>query len=153
MKCPTFLVDVKVAEAACASMDRPDVDITPFGLGMAFQAQASGRGLLVPGDADVEAAGTAFAEDAFPMFTCAELVSDRADGTPTVPVFVCASDAAAAAAGKAAGGGDLEITCVPLQVIVEKALSPVDDGAPGFRYIASSAAVAAIRVAADQTQM
>ena len=145
---PVFFADVQAAENACAEMQRsrPGLDITPFGLGMALQAQAQGRGELVASSADLDAASKAgFDGGTFPLFTCQELRSDRTGGTPTLPLFVSLSDAQDALAELTA---EAEVEVVSLQAAVEKAVTAItEDGAPAFRFIAPTASV--IRISAE----
>jgi hypothetical protein len=147
---PTFFCDMDAAEKACEdwSQETPELDIMPVGLGIAYQAQAEGRGRLVPGGADLDAAGAdADAKPgSIPMFLCQDLVSERIDGgVGSIPVFMSAADAHAAVAD--AGGADLSVECVSLQAVIEKALQIESEAEPGFRWIGASASVEAIRAA------
>mmetsp|Transcript_59196 Transcript_59196/g.135797 ORF Transcript_59196/g.135797 Transcript_59196/m.135797 type:complete len:237 (-) Transcript_59196:191-901(-) len=156
----TYFADVEAAESACAAMRAScgsDLDITPVGLGIAFQAVADGRCDLVAREEDVraaterlEAASTSFPMDHlfFPMFTCAELASESPSGRPTLPIFMSAEDANEAMGDAAV---DAEMECLSLQGVVEQSISSLQaaDGAPEYRFVAPSASVAAIRTVSD----
>ena len=97
-----FYADVAAAKKQLtAALDQnPNYDLVPVGLGSAVKLSCDGKAMVVPGLAELVAAGAP--EDAQPMgqelplFGCMEMARQNEDGTAFVPLFLSHSDCAAA---------------------------------------------------------
>ena len=139
-KLAVFYADVEVAkkEYDTARGNFPDLgyDMVAVGLGTAYKVSCEGNGLVVPGLAELRAAGAP--EDAEPMgqelplFACMEMQREGDDGLK-VPLFVSFADCAStvAQASESAGDDGLAVnTVLSLQSVVEE-LSALADPASG----------------------
>lgn len=142
-----FYTDVAAGKREYESArDRyPDLgcDVITVGLGQAFRLSSEGKAMVVPGIAELQAAGApAEAEpmgQEVPLFACMGM--KREGGK--VPLFMCHADGAAAAADASASlSKELEMDSVfSLQSIVEE-LSDLDDPLEGeFVWVAPSASL------------
>ena len=90
-----FYADVNAAkmENTAAQRQYPDLgcDIIPVGLGSAYKLSVEGKAMIVPGIADLKAAGAPPGAQPMgqelPLFACMEMSRDGADG-PVLPLFM-----------------------------------------------------------------
>jgi len=132
-KLAVFYADVKVAtKEYIAARDRADggetalvgCDIIQIGLGAAYKLSVGGTAMIVPGMAELQAAGAP--EDAqpigqeLPLFACMEMKLEG-DAGQKVPLFMSYDDCAAAVAQESNADVPLEINAVlSLQSLVEE---------------------------------
>ena len=160
---PVFYTDVGEARLALkqAQEDYPllGVDIVPMGLGDAFRYDSGGVGLLVPGTADLMAAGAPPGADPMqemrsglrasmpnmPLFCCMEMAQEGPDGEPVLPLFMNAADAKEAMAQATAAddpSASLELQVLSLDRTLEL-LGGVNTGGkpPAFKFVPPAASM------------
>ena len=146
-----FYADVDAAkkELAQSLSQFPELccDLIPVGLGSAYKLTCEGKAMVVPGVADLVAAGAP--EDAQPMgqelplFACMEMSQDGESG-PVLPLFVSHADCAAAvkqATDTESPDAPLEISCLSLPSVVERLASVTDPSSGGFEFMAPDASL------------
>jgi hypothetical protein len=147
-----FYADVDAAKkelsAATSQLGEGNCDIIPVGLGNAFKLSCDGKAMVVPGVAELQAAGAPPGAQPMgqelPLFACMEMSSDGEDG-PVLPLFMSHADCAAAVAQATDADGPedaLEISCLSLPSVVERLGGVADDPSKGaFSFVAPSASV------------
>ena len=142
-----FYADVEAAkkQLADAQGQFPDLnyDMIPVGLGSAYRLSCDGKGMVVPGMAELQALGAP--EDAQPMGQELPLfmgagMSQETDEGPVLPLFMSHADCAAAVA-KATGVAGVadEISGLALASVVEARLD--DASSEAFSFVAPSASL------------
>lgn len=140
---------------ASASLPDAKLRLLPVGLANAWLAQAKGEAQLVPGKAELRAAGAEVKGDdavigAVPVFGCMDLQTNRLDGTPCVPLFLSMVDAERAVMEATnemlmtPGGVSPEEASMDIQVLsLDKAIERTVTGSDGlaFRFVAPSASL------------
>lgn len=152
-----FYADVEQAKeelkASVEQFPTMGCDLIPVGLGGAYQAVCEGKAVLVPGLAELTAAGLPEGAPTMgqplPLFACMEMSREGPDGTPILPLFLAHSDCKAAVDQATStdlkeGDEQLEIVGLSLPSVVER-LSKVADETPAFQFVAPSASAAHIR--------
>ena len=123
-------IDAAKAQLAAAQDQNPEqmkgCDLVPVGLGNAFKLSSDGKAMIVPGLAELQAAGAP--EDAQPMgqelplFACMEMSREGDEAAlqegPVVPLFMSHSDCAAYVAE--ATGVSVDISGLSLASVVEQ---------------------------------
>ena len=148
-----FYADVEAAkmELAAAQRQYPDIgcDLIPVGLGSAYRLSCDGKAMLVPGVAELRAAGAP--EDAQPMgqdlplFACMEMSVEGAEGRQELPLFLSYADCQAAVGRTNDADPDdetpLEISGLSLPSVVERLSSLAEPSSGGFSFQAPSASM------------
>jgi len=140
-----FYADVEAAktEFAAAQRQYPDLgcDLVSVGLGSAYRLSLDGKAMVVPGLAELRAAGAP--EDAQPMgqelplFGCMQM-SRKGDEGQVLPLFMSYTDCAAAVAEAANGGTPDD----PVEIAGFALSSVIVDPAPGaFSFVAPSSSL------------
>ena len=98
-------VDAAKAELAAARAEAAaddECDLIPVGLGQAFKLTTDNSAMLVPGKAELKAAGAPPDADPrgqqLPLFACMEMSQEGPNGSAILPLFMCHADCAAAVA-------------------------------------------------------
>lgn len=152
-----FYADVEQAkeELANSIAQFPEMgcDLIPIGLGGAYEAIADGNAVLVPGLAELTAAGLPPGAPSMgqplPLFCCMEMSREGKDGKPVLPLFMSNADCnkavdQAMAQDLEEGEERLEIVGLSLPSVVER-LSSVADDTPAFSFVAPLASAEHIR--------
>eukprot|EP00322_Chrysochromulina_rotalis_P003084 CAMPEP_0115857896 /NCGR_PEP_ID=MMETSP0287-20121206/15813_1 /TAXON_ID=412157 /ORGANISM="Chrysochromulina rotalis, Strain UIO044" /LENGTH=287 /DNA_ID=CAMNT_0003312133 /DNA_START=15 /DNA_END=879 /DNA_ORIENTATION=- len=142
-----FFADLEAAKAQRAETKKqqPDCDLIAVGLGSAYKLSLDGRGTIVPGIADLRAAGApADAQplgQELPLFGCTKL-SRYGDEGLIMPLFMSHADCAAAVEQAtnpdADDPDDAPITPLSLQSVIEQLCDP---SSPAFSFMAPKASV------------
>lgn len=143
-----FYSDVEAAkqELVAAREQYPSLgcDLIPIGLGGVYKLCCEDKAVLVPGAAELTAAGAPAGVSAMglplPFFACMEMSQEDSTGRPVLPLFVSHADCSAAVAQASKqdleeGDAPLEIVGLSLPSVVER-LATVAEGAPAFKFIA-----------------
>ena len=144
-----FYADVEAAqkELESARKNFPDLecDLIPVGLGSAYALTTQKKAYILPGAAELNAAGAPPGVLAMgqplPLFACMEMSTQNADGSPNLPLFMSFADCdAAVEEATAADSPDekLEIVGLSLPSVVER-LVTVSAETPAFSFIAPKA--------------
>lgn len=125
------------------------VDLIPVGLGNAFQLSCEGKAQLVPGTAELTAAGAPAGAQVMgqqlPLFACMEMSQPGPGGAPQLPLFMSYADCAAAVSQATAVDNPeekLEIVGLSLDSVCER-LQGQQDGA--FAFVPPSRSLEFIR--------
>lgn len=138
-----FYADIDVAknelESAKSKNPTLECDIVPVGLGAANDLSESGKATIVPGLAELTAAGMPAGMPAFgqelPLFTCMEMTRETEEGGKVLPVFMSFTECEAAVKqAREATGTDLQIVPLSLQSVLEHTSS----GGTPLEFIAPS---------------
>lgn len=145
-----FYADIAAAKSELDAIkaQNPELacDLVTVGLGSAYALSLAGQASLVPGLAELTAAGMpegvpAIGQD-LPFFGCLELTSEIEGGGTVVPLFMSVEDGKTAVAEAVAAGGkeeSLQMAPFALPSIVEH-LSGLPEGAPPeFGFVAPTA--------------
>ena len=141
-----FYADVDAAkkELAQSIAQFPDLgcDLIPVGLGSAYKLTCEGKAMLVPGIADLMAAGAPEGAEPMgqelPLFACMDM-SQAGENGPVLPLFVSHADCAAAveqATATESPEQPLEISCLSLPGVVERLASVAMPSTGGFTFMA-----------------
>ena len=141
-----FYADVDAAkkELAQSLSQFPDLgcDLIPVGLGSAYKLTCEGKAMIVPGLADLVAAGAPEGAEPMgqelPLFACMDMSQAGKNG-PVLPLFVSHADCAAAVEQATAAESPeepLEISCLSLPSVVERLASVAMPGTGGFEFMA-----------------
>jgi hypothetical protein len=141
-----FYADVDAAkiELAQSLSQFPDLgcDLIPVGLGSAYKLTCEGKAMIVPGLADLVAAGAPEGAEPMgqelPLFACMDMSQAGKNG-PVLPLFVSHADCAAAVEQATAAESPeepLEISCLSLPSVVERLASLAMPGTGGFEFMA-----------------
>jgi hypothetical protein len=153
-----FYADVEAAKTQLAGIQKQSPDLTcdlmPVGLGSAFKLSCQNKAMVVPGLAELVAAGAP--EDAqplgqeLPLFACMKMSREReGDDGPVVPLFMSFADCdkavkqvTDAAETDEETKAALEISCLSLASVVEQ-LAGLDEPASSgaFAFEAASASL------------
>lgn len=142
-----FYADVAAAklQLAATKKEAPDCDLIAVGLGSAYRLACDGRATIVPGLAELQAAGApADAQplgQELPLFACMQLSRYMDGGGLVVPIFMCYADCekeVAAATNPDANEDPLSITPLSLSSVVEQLNDP---SGPAFTFVAPTASV------------
>ena len=147
-----FYVNVEAGKQSyeTARDQHPDLgyDLITVGLGQAFKLASEAKAMVVPGSADLQAAGAPEGAEPMgqevPLFACMDLKQrDGDDGAPQVPLFFSYADSAAAVAqANDADQKDLQIDAIfSLQSIVEELAALEDPSSGEFVFEAPSASL------------
>lgn len=144
-----FYADVEAAKAqlTAAQDQNPELmkgcDLVPVGLGNAFKLSCDGKAMIVPGLAELRAAGAP--EDAqplgqeLPLFACMEMSREGDEAAlqegPVVPLFMSHADCAAAVAE--ATDVSVDISGLSLASVVEQ----LSGSSGAFSFVAPSASL------------
>ena len=144
-----FYADVEAAKArlSATKKDTPECDVVAVGLGTAYKLSCESKGVIVPGVADLRAAGApegvqAMGQD-LPLFVCMKLGRYVEDQGVVVPIYMSHADCAAAVkeatnADAPDTDGPLEIAPLSLQSVVDRLLDP---SSPAFSFVAPTASL------------
>ena len=145
-------VDAAKAELAAARAEAAaddECDLIPVGLGQAFKLTTDNSAMLVPGKAELKAAGAPPDADPrgqqLPLFACMEMSQEGPNGSAILPLFMCHADCAAAVAqATEADNPDeaLEIVGLSLESVVERLSA--SDGEPAFTFVPPASSTAFI---------
>ena len=145
-------VDAAKAELAAARAEAAaddECDLIPVGLGQAFKLTTDNSAMLVPGKAELKAAGAPPDADPrgqqLPLFACMEMSQEGPNGSAILPLFMCHADCAAAVAqATEADNPDeaLEIVGLSLDSVVERLSA--SDGEPAFTFVPPASSTAFI---------
>jgi hypothetical protein len=124
-------------------------DLVTVGLGSAYALCLAGKASLLPGVAELMAAGMPAGMPAMgqelPFFGCMQLTRDIEGGGTVVPLFMSFADgeAAAAVACAAGAGAEEELQMAPfaLPSIVEHLSALAEDAPPPFWFVAPTASI------------
>ena len=140
-----FYADVEAAknELKAAQGQYPDLncDLIPVGLGTAFPLTCEGKATLVPGMAELQAAGAPAGAPAvgqtLPLFACMEMSREQ-DGKPILPLFMSHADCVQAVkqASEADGEDGLEIVGLSLPSVVDRLSSTTESA---FTFVSPTA--------------
>lgn len=150
-----FYADIEAAKTRLAETKRANTDPTfacdlvTVSLGSAYELSCAGKAMIVPGLADLKAAGAP--DDAQPMgqelplFACMKMGRYSEDGL-VVPLFMSHADCVKIAQADAAApdGTPVEISALTLASVVEQLIA-ADPNAPKFSFVAPSAALQHIK--------
>jgi len=138
-------------ESVTAREQYPDLgsDIVPVGLGVAYKLASSGEAMVVPGMAELLAAGAPEGAQPMgqelPLFACMQLKRESEEGPPKVPLFMSYSDCAAAVAQAIEADAPkepFEVDAVlSLQSVVEELTTLADPSSGEFAFQAPSASL------------
>ena len=103
-KCAMFYAGLEDAQVELLTAREmfPDlgIDLIPIGLGNAYELALGGKAQLIPGKAELTAAGAPPGAQALgqelPLFACMEISQPGTSGDPTLPLFMSYADCAAA---------------------------------------------------------
>lgn len=143
---PVFYADVAAAKLQLAATRKqvPESDLIAVGLGSAYALSCEGKATIVPGLADLIAAGAP--DDAqplgqeLPLFACMQL-SRYGDAGVVIPLFMSYADCekeVSAATNHDAGEAPMQITPLSLASVIEQLNDP---SGPAFSFVAPSASV------------
>ncbi|KAL1527528.1 hypothetical protein AB1Y20_008918 [Prymnesium parvum] len=146
-----FYVDVRAAKAALAAAEAElpslGVDLLAAGLGSAYRLAGEGKALLVPGEAELRAAGAPEGAQPMgqetPLFACLQM-SREEEGGAVLPLFLSYDDCAAAVAIASAADAPeepLEIAGLSLSSVVEQLASLDDPSSAAYSFVAPSASL------------
>lgn len=140
-----FYADVDVAkdQLKAAKGQNPELkcDIQPFGLGAAYALSTQGKATLVPGIAELTAAGmppglSAVGQE-LPLFACMEMKRETEEGAELIPLFMSVDDCEEAVKEAREKDAALQISPLSLSSVVEH-LSTLADDAQAFDFVAPS---------------
>ena len=149
-----FYADVDAAkkELAQSLSQFPDLgcDLIPVSLGSAYKLTCEGKAMIVPGIADLLAAGAPEGAEPMgqelPLFACMDMSQAGKNG-PVLPLFMSHADCAAAVEMATAAESPeepLEISCLSLPSVVERLSSVAMPGTGGFEFMAPDKTLAHI---------
>jgi hypothetical protein len=143
-----FYADIAAvkSELDAVKANNPELgcDVVTVGLGSAYALTLAGKASLMPGVAELTAAGMpegmpAIGQD-LPFFGCMELTRETEGGGSVVPLFMSFQDGQAAAAeARQAGSPNLQMSPFALPSIVEHLSALPEDAPPEFGFVAPTA--------------
>jgi len=142
----TFYVDVEAAKAelTLALRNSTGLDLIPVGLGTAYALSRQGKALLIPGRAELLAAGAPPDANptgqALPLFACMSMAREGPEGKPELPLFLSHADCKAAVAEATEADSPetpLEIVGLSLPSVIERLSSA--SGELAFAFVPPSA--------------
>lgn len=119
-------VELKAARESSPTLEST-ADLIPVGLGQAYKLSCEGQAVLVPGTADLQAAGAPADVEpmgqAVPLFACMDMSREGPSGAPELPLFLCHAECEAAVAQASAADepdAPLEIVGLSLPTVIER---------------------------------
>ena len=135
-----FYADVDAAKSATETASAQiDCDMVPVGLGAAYSMACEGKATVVPGVAELTAAGmpagVSPVGQELPLYACLQMSKETEAGDSVMPVFMSVQDCEAALKDAREADPGLEIVPLSLPGIV-KHLSALEDDKPAFEFVA-----------------